>query len=114
MLLPRCLLRCVRPAEERVKEPYKGVTTNYFLFRSTRALAQVGAGLHKNYLVFLGGAGPPHSRFGLPCSVCDGCLPCARRGFSSRDAAPKSRKIAHARSEAFPPNSRAAFHGWSI
>ena len=52
MLLPRCLLRCGRPAEERVKEPYTGVTTNYFLFRSTRALAQVGAGLHKLSGVF--------------------------------------------------------------
>ena len=55
----------------RATEIYKGLTTNYFLVRSTRALAQVGAGLrdYMNCLCFLGGAGTPHSRFGLPCSV---------------------------------------------
>ncbi len=63
---------CAGPsAEVRATGNYNGLTTNYFLFRSTLALAQVGAGLRDyiNCLGVLGGAGPPHSRFGLPCSV---------------------------------------------
>ena len=79
-------------AEVRAKENYKGFTTKYFLFRSTRALAQVGAGLRDyiNCLGFLGGAGPPHSRFGPPCSVLRRLSAVCTLGASPHGALPRN------------------------
>ena len=68
------------PPRSGRRNPTRGSPPTISFFARRELSPRLGRGCI-NYLVFLGGAGPPHSRFGLPCSVCDGCLPCARCGL---------------------------------